>query len=71
LNRSLEKANIKLVGVKNNLIDSVWGSDCPDRPNQSVVPLEIKFTGKSWETKVEFLSFLTHKAQGILYTLFT
>jgi len=53
LNRSLEKANIKLVGVKNNLIDSVWGSDCPDRPNQTVVPLEVKFTGKSWETKLE------------------
>lgn len=46
LNRSLEKANIKLVGVKNNLIDTVWGSNQPEQPNQSIMPLEIKFTGK-------------------------
>lgn len=52
LNRSLEKANIKLVGVKNNLIDTVWGSNQPEQPNQSIMPLEIKFTGKSWEDKV-------------------
>ena len=45
LNQALEKANIKLVGVKDNLIDSVWGSNQPDRPNQPVVPLEMKFTG--------------------------
>ena len=46
LNRSLEKANIKLVGVKNNLIDTVWGSNQPEQPNQPIMPLEIKFTGK-------------------------
>ena len=52
LNRSLERANIRLVGVKENLIDTVWGSNQPARPNQPIVPLEMKFTGKSWEEKV-------------------
>ena len=42
LNKSLESANIKLVGIKQNLIDVVWGSDQPDRPNQPIVPLEMK-----------------------------
>ena len=52
LSRSLDKANIKLVGVKDNLIDKVWGSNQPDRPNKPIIPLEMKFTGKSWEDKV-------------------
>ena len=45
--------NIKLIAVKNNLVDSVWGSNQPDRPNQPIKPLELKFTGKSWEDKVQ------------------
>jgi len=67
LNQALEKANIKLVGVKDNLIDSVWGSNQPDRPNQPVVPLEMKFTGKSWETKVtEIRKTMTEKGTDVL-----
>ncbi len=50
--KSLEKSSIKLVGVKNNLVDAVWGTAQPDRPNQPIVPLELKFAGKSWEDKV-------------------
>merc|ERR1719414_770584 len=45
--------NIKLIAVKNNLVDAVWGSNQPDRPNQPIKPLELKFTGKSWEDKVQ------------------
>jgi len=67
LNQTLEKANIKLVGVKDNLIDSVWGSNQPERPNQPVVPLEMKFTGKSWETKVtEIRKTMTEKGTDVL-----
>ena len=34
-------------------VDTVWGSNQPDRPNQPIVPLELKFSGKSWEEKVQ------------------
>ena len=53
INKALEPNNIKLVPVKDNLIDKVWGTNQPDRPNQPIVPLEMKFTGKSWEEKVK------------------
>lgn len=48
----LDGSNMKLVGVKQNLVDMVWGSAQPDRPNQPIVPLDIKFTGRSWQEKV-------------------
>ena len=42
-----------MVNVKQNLIDQVWGEKQPDRPRQPIVPLDLKFTGRSWETKVD------------------
>ena len=53
LKRSLDGDNIKLLAVKNNLVDAVWGLNQPERPNQPIKPLELKFTGKSWEDKVQ------------------
>ena len=53
LSQRLEKSNIKLVGIKNNIVDIVWGFNRPDRPKQPIIPLEMRFTGKSWEDKVE------------------
>ena len=44
--------NIKLIGHNTNLVDVVWKSNQPNRPNHPIIPLELKFTGKSWETKV-------------------
>ena len=52
LNERLERSNIKLIGLANNLVDKVWGFNQPDRPVQPIVPLEMKFAGKSWEEKV-------------------
>ena len=52
LNERLVKSNIKLIGLTNNLVDKVWGFNQPDRPVQPIVPLEMKFAGKSWEEKV-------------------
>ena len=67
LKRSLDKTNIKLIGVKDNLIDSVWGVNRPDRPNQPIVPLEIKFSGKSWEDKVtDIRKAMTEKGSDVL-----
>ena len=48
LNKSLDGSNMKLVGVSNNLVDMVWGSSQPDRPNQPIIPLEFKFTGNMY-----------------------
>ena len=45
-------SGIKLVGVKNNLVDIVWNSNRPNRPKLPIIPLEMKFAGKSWEDKV-------------------
>ena len=53
LNERLERSNIKLIGLTNNLVDKVWGLNQPDRPKQPIVPLEMKFTGKSWEGKID------------------
>ena len=52
LQKSLELANIKLVAVEKNLIDQVWGTAQPERPNQAIIPLPMKYTGRSWEDKV-------------------
>ena len=52
LSQTLEKSNIKLVGVKNNLVDIVWNSNRPNRPKLPIIPLEMKFAGKSWDDKV-------------------
>ena len=49
LNKSLDGSNMKLVGVSNNLVDTVWGSSQPDRPNQPIIPLELKFTGNLYK----------------------
>ena len=53
LTKCLNGSNMKLISVKTNLVDQVWGSNQPDRPNQPILPLEMKFTGKSWEDKVK------------------
>ena len=44
---------IQLIEVTDNLVDAIWGSDQPGTPNKPIVPLEINFTGKSWEDKVK------------------
>ncbi|KIM33916.1 hypothetical protein M408DRAFT_87603 [Serendipita vermifera MAFF 305830] len=38
-----------------NLVDTVWGSDRPSRPSNSVFPLEEKYTGKSSKDKIAAL----------------
>ena len=58
LTKAVEGSNMKLVSVKNNLIDAVWGSNQPDRPNQPILPLEMKFTGKSWLVNISRCIFI-------------
>ena len=51
LERCLESYNIKLKAVTDNLVDKVWGLNQPERPKLPIKPLEIKFSGKSWQDK--------------------
>ena len=56
-----------MVGIKSNLVDTVWRINRPDRPKQPIIPLEMKFTGKSWEDKVEEIQKqITEKPADIL-----
>ncbi|KAI2642788.1 aminopeptidase-like protein [Xylaria nigripes] len=45
----------ELEAVAENLIDLVWGSERPARPNEPVSILDMKFAGKDVKTKVEEL----------------
>ena len=53
IKKSAQSNGIELVEVTNNLVDTIWGPEQPGQPNKPIVPLEIKFTGKSWEDKVK------------------
>ena len=53
IKKSAQANGIQLIEVTNNLVDAVWGPEQPGQPNKPIVPLEIKFTGKSWEDKVK------------------
>lgn len=45
----------ELRAVDHNLVDGVWGSSRPTRPNKPVVPLAEKFSGKDVATKLKAL----------------
>lgn len=50
-----DKSGGQLVGVAENLIDIVWGSDRPPRSTEEVIVLEEKYAGKSIAEKLEDL----------------
>ncbi|KAF2965765.1 hypothetical protein GQX73_g7791 [Xylaria multiplex] len=56
LSEKIEKNGGKvLVAVAENLVDLVWGSDKPPRPNEPVIILDKEFAGKDVKTKLEEL----------------
>jgi len=42
-----------LLGISVNLIDEVWGADRPNRPNNPVMVLEEKYSGKEFPLKID------------------
>lgn len=50
-----KKGGGRLVAHSTNLVDSVWGDKRPPRPNETVKVLDLKFTGKKFEEKIEDL----------------
>lgn len=57
--------------VKPNFVDLVWGSDRPDRPEQSIKPLSLEFTGKPLGEKIEDLrkELETKKSAGLVISM--
>lgn len=43
------------MGVQNNLVDQVWGNERPSRPNEKAKVLELEFSGKKFQEKIEDL----------------
>ena len=56
LSDKLEAAGLVLVPVETNLVDIAWSQDTshpqPARPDNTVFPLELEFTGAGWQEKV-------------------
>ncbi|KAL9046903.1 MAG: hypothetical protein Q9214_000385 [Letrouitia sp. 1 TL-2023] len=50
-----KKGGNTLIGISTNLVDQVWGSARPARPNEKVSVLDLKFAGKKFEEKIEDL----------------
>jgi len=50
-----KKGGKDLVAITENLVDQVWGSERPARPNEPVKVHGQKFAGKSFEEKIEDL----------------
>lgn len=52
LSKTLKSSGHTLVSVERNIVDVIW-DEKPSRPSHVIQPLEIKYTGKSWQDKVK------------------
>jgi Xaa-Pro aminopeptidase len=50
-----KKGGAELKPVSENLVDSVWGTSKPARPNEKVIVLDVEYAGKKFESKIEDL----------------
>jgi len=50
-----KKTGGQLIGLTTNLVDEVWGKDRPSRTNEKARVLDLKFTGKKFQEKIEDL----------------
>ena len=69
IKKTAQGSGIKLIEVTGNLVDAIWSSDQPGTPNKPIVPLEIKFTGKSWEDKVKEMRYEMNAKKADLLVL--
>ncbi|XP_025833927.1 xaa-Pro aminopeptidase ApepP isoform X2 [Agrilus planipennis] len=66
LQKHLESSGQELVSVENNLIDLIWDNK-PKTPNNQIIPLDRKYTGKSVLEKLkEINKQMTEKGVGAL-----
>lgn len=66
-----KKSGASLVGVKENLVDKVWGSERPPRPTEKVKALPEKYSGKTFQEKIEDLrkELDKKKAAGMIISM--
>jgi Xaa-Pro aminopeptidase len=66
-----KKSNASLVGIKENLVDEVWGFQRPPRPTEKVKALPEKYSGKKFQEKIEELrkELDKKKAAGIIISM--
>jgi len=66
-----KKSGASLVGIKENLVDKVWGSQRPPRPAEKVKVLPEKYSGKKFQEKIEDLrkELDKKKAAGMIISM--
>jgi Xaa-Pro aminopeptidase len=66
-----KKSSASLVGIKENLVDKVWGSQRPPRPTEKVKVLPQKYSGKKFQEKIEDLrkELDKKKAAGMIISM--
>ncbi|KAL4806136.1 hypothetical protein BDV18DRAFT_152249 [Aspergillus unguis] len=71
LTEALEKSGASLVGVSQNLVDKVWGSDRPAPPQEKVRVHPEKYAGKTFQEKVSDLrkELENKKAAGFVISM--
>ncbi|KIK04842.1 hypothetical protein K443DRAFT_675621 [Laccaria amethystina LaAM-08-1] len=71
LTKQLAPKHSKLVSLKENLVDVVWGEDRPSRPKNPVFHLDEKYSGQSQVDKIAKLreEIKKKKAEAIVVTM--
>ncbi|ESO89364.1 hypothetical protein LOTGIDRAFT_177452 [Lottia gigantea] len=52
---AFKNSGITMKSVPNDLIDAIWTSDRPEKPDSPINALPLDFSGKSWQNKIEEL----------------
>lgn len=55
LKKSLGPRGSELVSLQQNPVDIVWGKDRPPHPQNSVFPLDVKYAGETFQSKLQRL----------------
>ncbi|KIK37660.1 hypothetical protein CY34DRAFT_810121 [Suillus luteus UH-Slu-Lm8-n1] len=55
LKKSLEPRGSVLVSLQKNPVDIVWGKDRPPCPHNDVFPLDVKYAGETFQSKLQRL----------------
>ncbi|KAL9976354.1 hypothetical protein ACROYT_G013647 [Oculina patagonica] len=68
MSKELQKSSITLKTVSENLVDAIWTDGRPPMSNATIFPLEIKFTGKTWDDKIKDLrdEMTSNKATAVI-----
>lgn len=65
---SLSKSKVTLRAHPANLVDKLWGEAQPKRPSNPVHPLGVKYSGETWQSKLDRIrsAMAAKKTQALL-----